>query len=644
VFGGTSAVWTTALVFFQSTLLVGYAWAHVSLAVMGVRRHALVQVVVVLIALAVLLAAPIALPPFAQAPADVSEFAWLPLVLAAIVGVPFLVLSSASPTTQRWFAALPGGREPYRLFAASNAGSLVGLVAYPTLIEPNLDLVDQARWWTAGFAIFALATTGAALVVRRWGGDAVIVAIVAVPAEADRQAAPSSRRRWWWIALAAVPAALLVGVTTTISTDIAAVPFLWIVPLTLYLATLILAFLRAEPIGMWIGAVAAVPAALLIGLRALGWLSMPILPAVALHLVALAAIGLTLHGRLAAARPAPRWLTEYTLVVALGGAIGGLAAGILAPLLLPVPIEGLLLLVAGVLLVPGGRWALLAGVPAAAVLAIAVGSMIVGEPGTIRSERTFYGVYRVVEPRPGLHVLYSGTTIHGRESFVGPYAGEPLSYYHRAGPLGEVIDSMQASLPSLRMGAVGLGAGAVAAYGRPGDSLWVAEIDPAVVSIARDPASFTFLARTAASVEVIVGDGRLELEGVAPSSFDLLVLDAFSSDAVPVHLLTVESIVDSMRTVAPGGVIALHISNRFVDLEPVVAAAAREAGFVAIIGTDLPAAALSELADASQWVVVGRSFADLADLVEGDRWRTAHAEGRRAWTDRYSDLLGAIRD
>jgi spermidine synthase len=219
-----------------------------------------------------------------------------------------------------------------------------------------------------------------------------------------------------------------------------------------------------------------------------------------------------------------------------------------------------------------------------------------------------------------------------------------LSYYHRAGPLGEVIESLQAERPALRVGAVGLGAGAIAAYGRAGDSFRFFEIDPTVVSIARDPASFTFLADSPASIEVAVDDGRLGLEATAADAFDLLVLDAFSSDAVPVHLLTVESFATSMRTVAPRGVIAVHISNRFLDLEPVVAAAARELGFVSIIGSDSPPPELDGLADASQWVIVGRSFADVAGLAEGDRWRTAHADGRRAWTDRYSDLLGALRD
>ena len=341
---------------------------------------------------------------------------------------------------------------------------------------------------------------------------------------------------------------------------------------------------------------------------------------------------------------APRYLTGYALLVALGGALGGVAAGIVAPLVFAVPLEGLLVLAAAVVLAtPHGRGRLLTA-PAVVGLGLAVAVAVMGPPGTIRVDRSFYGVYRVAAPTPDLHILYSGTTIHGRETFLGPYAGEPLSYYHRAGPLGEVIASLQQEHATMRVGAVGLGAGAIAAYGRPGDTYQFFEIDPTVVSIARDPASFTFLADSSASIEVAVEDGRLGLESAPDGAYDLLVLDAFSSDAVPVHLLTVESMATAMRTVAPGGVIAVHISNRFLDLEPIVAAAARANGFVSIIGTDYPAAELTDLADPSQWVIVGRSYSDLADLVAGDRWATANADGRRPWTDRYSDLIGAIRD
>ena len=634
--GGTSAVWTTALVFFQTVLLAGYAWAHVTFLRFGLRRHALIQVGLVAGAFIALAVAPLAVPAFAKPPSGAPTSLWLVLVLTAMVGVPFLALSSASPTTQRWFAALPGGVEPYRLFAASNAGSVIGLVAYPFLVEPNVDLPDQARWWWIGFGLFLLVTIGAARIVRAKGSEPVAdVSSVAAP--------PTNLRRVAWIAYAAIPSALLIGVTTDISTDIAAVPLLWIGPLVVYLGTLILAYARAEPIGMRVAAVVLLPLALAVALRRLGIVALPVGASIGLLLVTLAAAGLTLHGRLAAARPSPVHLTEYTLFVALGGAIGGIAAGLVAPLMFVVPIEGLLVLAGAVLLAtPAGWWRVVA-VPAVVGLGLAVVATTVGPPGTIRVDRSFYGVYRVTAPNPDEHVLYSGTTIHGRETFAGPYAGEPLSYYHRAGPLGEVIASLQADHPTMRIGAVGLGAGAIAAYGRPGDTVRFFEIDPTVVSIAQDPSSFTYLTDSAAEIAVDVEDGRLGLERTPSEAFDLLVLDAFSSDAVPVHLLTVESLGDAMRTVAPGGVIAVHISNRFLDLEPIVAAAAHGNGFVSIIGTDYTSAELQNLADPSQWVIVGRSYADLADLVQGDRWRTAHAEGRRPWTDRFSDLIEAIR-
>ena len=635
-YGGSSAVWTTALVFFQCTLLAGYGWAHLTFTTLGLRRHALLQMVSVTVALAVLLSAPLAVPAFARPPDGAPTALWLALVLAAMVGLSFLVLSSASPTTQRWFAALPGAREPYRLFAASNAGSLIGLIAYPLLVEPNLDLPDQARWWSIGFAIFALASTAAAVIVRRRGRAGVEAA--------ETEARPNGRRRLAWVALAAVPAALLIGVTSEISTDIAAVPFLWIASLTVYLATLILAYVRRNPVGQRLGTLALPVLALLVALREIVAVPVPIGASIGLLLATLGATGLALHGRLAADRPAPLHLTEYSLFVALGGAVGGIAAGIVAPLLLRIPIEGLIVLAAAVLMVTLPRWRGLVKVPVLVAIATGIAVAAGGTPNIIRADRTFYGVYRVEQPEPGLHVLYSGTTIHGREMFSGPYAGEPLSYYHRAGPLGEVIESLQAERPSLRIGAVGLGAGAIAAYGRPADTLRFIEIDAVVVAIARDPASFGYLARSAATIDVVIGDGRLVLDDTPPNSFDLLVLDAFSSDAVPVHLLTVEALATSMRTVAPGGVVAVHVSNRYLDLEAVVAAAARDNGFVSIIGSDLPAEALSGLADGSQWMVVGRSYSDVAGLVEGDRWETAHANGSRAWTDRFSDLLGALRD
>ena len=703
-FGGSAAVWTTSLVFFQAALLAGYAWAHLSIRWLGVRRHAVAQVALAALPLVVL---PIALPEGTAPPAGIPTAVWLFGLLAIIVGLPFVVLSTSGPTMQRWFASLavPGRTQPYRLYAASNAGSLLGLLAYPVLIEPNLDLADQARWWSLGFAAFVVLTAGAAVAVRLSGrdgtgapapaGDGGPVPGDPAPAEpapgepAPGERAPGARRRLRWVVLAALPAALLVGTTGHLSMDVAAVPLLWVVPLAIYLLTLVLAYARTAPIGMALADRLLPAGVALVAITLVGITARPVELVFAIHLVSLGLAGLVLHGALAIDRPAPVRLTEYTLLVALGGALGGLGAAVIGPVVLPIPLEleaalvGVLLVRsargeadrlrlgpftaadgAGVLLVvivalqlpaaiEGWRALATAGVAATvlggsrprlfaplAAAALAVG--IVVQPAAIFIERTFYGTYRVVETAPGRHVLYAGTTIHGMQDAAPGEADEPRSYYHRGGPLGQVITALQRDPRPLRIGAVGLGVGTIAAYGRPGDSFQFFEIDPAIEAIARDPALFTYLADTPAAVEVVIVDGRLGLESVAPAAYDLLVLDAFSSDAVPVHLLTVEALRLSMDRMAPGGVVAIHVSNRYLDLEAVVAAGARELGLIAITGSDLPAPTDIGRVDASRWVMVARAYSEVADLATGPDWRTAQDRGRRPWTDRASDLLSVL--
>jgi hypothetical protein len=646
-FGGTAAVWTTSLVFFQAALVAGYAIAHVSVRALGVRRHAALQVAIVALAIVAL---PITVPAWTRPPDGAPTALWLVLVLTAAVGLPFVALATNGPTIQRWYAELPvaGASQPYRLFAASNAGSLVGLIAYPTLVEPNLDLPDQARWWTVGYIAFVAISLACAVALRRYGRPQASQP----PGQRDTTGSADSRplderitarRRAGWILLAGVPTALLVGVTSHLSTDVAAVPFLWIVPLAIYLVTLVLAFARGKPIGLAIGSVLLPVTAVLVPLSFSGFgFVLPIEFVFAMHLGALFLAGLALSGRLAADRPSSRHLTEYSLLVALGGALGGLAAGIVGPLVFPVPLEEQIALVAALLLVPGIGWAARSRRVASAVIVGAGLVVALGvAPPALLTERTFYGTYRVVEPTPDRHVLYSGTTIHGMQVLTPEGRREPRSYYYRGGPLGQVMTALLGDPHPVRIGAVGLGTGAVAAYGRAGDRIEFIEIDPAVVAIARDPRLFTYLDDSPAAVDVVVADGRLALERTPPGSFDVLVLDAFSSDAVPVHLLTTEAFATAMAAVRPGGLIAVHVSNRYLDLEPVVAAAARDLGFVAITGMDLEPST-TEGADASEWVMVARSYADVADLASGIEWRTSRDHGRLAWTDRSSDLLGAL--
>ena len=652
-YGGSAAVWTTALVFFQAALVAGYAWAHVTLSRLGPRAHAILQSGLVIAGLAVL---PVALPLWAQPPSDAPVAAWLLACLTAMVGLPFLVLATNGPTMQRWFAAHggAGSREPYRLFAASNAGSLVGLLAYPTLVEPSLDLPDQVAWWTVGFAAFVLLTLVAASIVWRSAGRQTSPGLgqqAKAPSLPERIDGP---RRLRWLLLAAVPVALMVGVTSHLSTDVAAVPFLWVLPLSIYLLTMILAFARVRPILAGPARIALVPLAVATTMSFLGVIEASIEIEFALHLGSLFAAGLALHGALAADRPPPARLTEYTLLIAAGGALGGIVAGILGPLLYPIPVEEQVALVAALILagtaaprdrvaIPSGRIRplLAAALPAAVGLAFLVG--IATEPAAILTARSFYGTYRVVEDGQGRHILYAGTTIHGIQDRTPGQEGEPWSYYSRGGPLGQVLTTMTAGPRRLRIGAVGLGTGAIAAYGRPGDRIDFLEIDPLVGAIATDRRLFSYLSDSRAEVTISIGDGRLLLARIEPATYDILVLDAFSSDAVPVHLLTIESFELAMSRVLSGGVVAVHISNRYLELEPVVASAARDLGLVSILGSSLTPADELGRSQASQWIVIGRSYADLADLVAGADWRTAHAAGRAPWTDRWSDLLGALR-
>jgi hypothetical protein len=700
-YGGAAAVWTTALAFFQAALLAGYAIAHLATRRLGLRRAVAVEIVLVG---AGLLALPVALPAAAAPPVGTEPAVWLLGILTVTVGAPFVALASTTPTLQRWLVAAGGPAVragAVRLFAASNAGSLVGLVAYPVLVEPNLDLADQARLWAAGYALFAgLVAVGGLRVLRR--------AVPDDPAAIGPSARPPLRTRLAWIGLAAIPAALVVGTTAQLTVDVAAVPLLWVVPLAVYLATFVLAFAGPRPIGLRVADVLLPPLALGVAIGLFSAASLPLWFPFSVDLGALACAGIVCHGRLSLARPIPERLTEYDLAIAAGGALGGLMAGIGAPLLLPVPIEGLVALAVALAARWGGGWPIEGQVEPVGprrspvkrlvaatgrapfllrylaalvvlgiatlgfgsradpgvVLAVAVLGLLLGLarwpvafagafaaviglslaviPPTLESVRTFYGERRVVEDAAGRHALFAGSTVQGIQRYVPvELRSDPVGYYERAGPLGDVVTTVQARVAAARIEVIGLGVGALAAYGRPGDTLTFHEIDPAIVTIARDPRLFTYLADTPAQVDVVVGDGRLGIAAAPPSTDDLIVVDAFDSDAVPVHLLTREAVALYVDRLRPGGLVAFNVSNRFVALEPVLAAVARDLGLAGLARIDDPAPDRPD-ADPSHVVVLAREPADLASLAGRPGWRRLVEPHGRAWTDRFSDLFGAL--
>ena len=702
-YGGSATVWSTSSLFFQVLLLLGYLYTHLSTRRLGLRQipfHLLVLV-------APLLVLPVALPIDAVPPPDASPVPWLLRMLAVMIGLPFVVVSTTGPLLQRWYSWTGGPRadDPYFMFAASNVGSFGGLLAYPFLIEPNLTLEQQRSVWSWGFVLLAglVASCGLATVTR--GRRRTSALASESTTDGTRPVRPSHtepglpvRQVARWIALAFVPSAMMLAVTSHVSTDIAAIPLLWVVPLAIYLATFVAAFARSSRV---------VPRAFVrlgvgLTLAALVASSLsPLVPTwvdVALNMTMLAVVSSTAHARLAADRPPVAQLTAYYLVISVGGALGGLLNGLVAPLVLDrvleyhvvaigvplvlvervartvadapktagrrrasqpnrlrrlaavlggvplvmgavglavkVPEHREALLVVGIFVVLGLGWAIgLRRVESAAVLgAVLVVALVVTAPGTLERGRTFFGSYRVAASDEQ-HTFLHGTTVHGTQ-YVDGRRTEPTTYYARSGPLGDVF-----SLPDLEhVAAVGLGAGTIAAYGRPGQRLAFVEIDPEVVRIARDERLFTYLRDSRAEITVAVGDGRLEVARLAPASLDLLVLDAFSSDSIPVHLLTREAMRVYASRLRPGGIMAVHISNRVFDLRPVVRAAADDLGLVAVLGRGVGGEDSSLNTD---WVVVGDEAATSA-LLARQGWSPVDVEPV-VWTDDYSSVLSVLR-
>jgi hypothetical protein len=646
-FGGSPTVWNTCTLFFQALLLAGYLYVHVSTRRLGPRRQPWVHLGLLLLPLLVL---PIGLPDHPAPDPGTEPALWLLRVLLVAVGLPFLLLATTGPLLQRWFSwsGHLRAQDPYFLYAASNAGSVVGLLGYPFVIEPTVGLAAQTRWWSIAYGGFLLLVgTCGVLAAREARRGPVVEDEPGRPATEEPALPVSVSQRLTWVALAFVPSSLMLGVTTHVSTDIAAIPLFWTVPLAVYLATFVVAFARSSRrpprVAAAVAAALSIPALLDV---AADW-NPAVWLLIALHLAVLAAAGLAAHGRLAASRPAPSQLTGFYLWVAVGGALGGLLNGLVAPVVLDRVLEYPLVLALVPLLLLGltgdaSRARPLWRQPVlwtTAVLVIGALSASFVSARVLLRDRTFYGSYRVTGTAER-HSLIHGTTLHGWELLDGPNAGEPTSYYSRSGPIGDVMQAYGGDAAFRRVGLVGMGVGTLAAYGRAGQRMDFYEIDPAVVRIARDSGLFGFLGRSAADVRVVIGDGRLGLMGAPDAAYGLIVLDAFSSDAIPAHLLTEEAIAGYRRKLAPGGVLAVHITNRHLDLAPVLAAEADQLGLVAVRRHQ---GASGDLTATSDWVVLARDAASLAPLRAGGGWAELTREkGVRGWTDDYSSLVQVL--
>jgi SAM-dependent methyltransferase len=580
-FGGSAAVWTTCLVFFQTALLAGYAYCDLVTRHIGPRGQVRLHMALLVASLAVL---PI-LPGSQWKPNGSEEPSTLILLLlVATIGPPYFLLSTTSPLLQAWFARANAGSSPYRLFALSNFASLLALAGYPFLLEPWAPTRIQAIGWSAGYAAFV-----ALCVVTGWRSlRAPLFNTSPVGAQPDRgrdeDAPPTMTRQVLWSALAATGSLLLLAVTNHITQNVAAMPLLWIAPLALYLLTFILCF---DSVG-WYRRALFLPMAAA-GLGVMAWILAD--PEFTYELwinLGVFCAGLFLacmfcHGELARSKPAPKYLTRYYLMVSVGGAVGSVLVGIIAPLALPAYFElaGGLVACAGLLLWQVRREAIAYRAVALAALAAAIGCGAWGGvefyDGTRFATRNFYGVLRVQEEEAGTprarRSLIHGSIRHGSQYLAPDLRQLATTYYSTNSGIGRLIEWMHARGKPLRVGIIGLGAGTLAAYGTASDVYRFYEINPAVIAVARR--EFTFLADSEAKLEWALGDARLILERETPQRFDVLVVDAFSGDAIPVHLITSEAVDIYRRHLAPGGVIAYHVTNRYLDLVPVVEALAK---------------------------------------------------------------------
>jgi spermidine synthase/MFS family permease len=640
-FGGSAAVWTTCMLFFQALLLAGYAYAHWLTRLSSKRAEVVIHTVLLLAAVATL---PIA-PSEAWKPVGTEEpVTRILLLLGASVGLSYFLLASTSPLLQAWFSRARPGENPYRLFAVSNLASLLALIGYPFIVEPFLGGVQQVQVWSWLFAAFALACAAMAWMTPR---QAI---------ESAAEATATEERSPWvlWLALSATGSVLLLAVTNHLTQNVAAVPLLWLVPLTLYLLTFIIAF---EGKGWyqleWLWAI------LLALIGAMGWLlvdsdyDFDLVVQLAVFLPGMFIGCLFCHGELYKLRPAPARLTSFYLAVSLGGAIGGLLVAVVAPLVFNGYYElGVGLVVLSTL--AALRLGTVGKIPAFVSLALLLGIAASAAYDSFRyhrdvrvATRSFYGVLRVKEyGRPGeeshMRRLVHGAIMHGEQYLDDKYRTQLTTYYHEDSGIGAAIRSLPEDRPA-KVGVIGLGTGTIAAYGRKGDTYRFYDIDARVMEIART--QFTYLGDSAAKIELALGDARLTLEREPPQNFDVLAVDAFSSDAIPVHLITREALGTYLRHMKPDGIVAFHVSNRFLDLIPVVARLAQEQGAHAVLVRDDPDEEEDHRRSRSDWVLVSRDPAALKREAMVEREAT-EAEDRpewRTWTDDYSNLIQILK-
>jgi hypothetical protein len=739
--GGAPGVWNTCMVFFQAILLLGYGYAHLLSTRLQPRYQAIAHTFFILVPLALL---PLGLPLVINPPSSNNPLVWLLGILVVTVGLPSLAIATTAPLMQRWFAVVTKSSDPYFLYAASNIGSLLSLVSYPLLIETNFSLSQQSILWSGGYGILAGLIGICAIGLGGLSRDKLLLQNLSIQSPESIQKGieepikpigfiepnetkissiiPSKSQQFRWIILAFLPASLLLGTTTYITTDIAAVPLFWAIPLIVYLITFILAFAKNP----WFNHQKLLPLlpALLTALVISFLLQVmrPIAILVPLHLLGLFIVSYISHGELAKDRPEANYLTLFYFWISVGGLCGGVFNAIASPLLFTSILEYPLILIVSFLLLPklidknildekkpnfrfsvpislGLILATLAigftprfvwldwlgialgiaiwlGVYQAFSLSkirLVVGILLFSLMGqfslttmgkVLVSDRSFFGVYRVVSQQQGqFYSLFHGTTLHGKQSRDSQQKLEPLTYFSRTGPIGQVFSYISSKtttkLPDqpTHIAVLGLGVGTLASYARSGQEWTFYEIDPAVVKIATNPQYFSFLQDSLNNPnnpiknQIILGDGRLQLARATDNYYDLLVMDAFSSDAIPTHLVTLEAIQLYFQKLKDNGIIAINISNRFINLEPVLTNLAQQLKLVSYSQIDrtITPEQKSQGKTASQWIILAKNMESLGTLTTDSHWHNStkvdskNNSNPTVWTDDFSDIWQVLR-
>ena len=696
--GGAPQVWSVAMVFFQAALLAGYAYAHLLTRYAPGRNSLFIQLAVMVAACFML---PLSIASGWGKPPAVGEAFWLLGLFAVSIGLPFFALAANSPLLQAWFARSdhPAAKDPYFLYAASNVGSFLALLSYPLIIEPLIRLYDQTWLWTIGFYVLILLIAGSGYLLRNWLDVPASQGASSATATAPTSA-PTWRDALTWVCLAAVPSGLLVAVTAHISTDVAAVPLLWVIPLALYLLTFVLVF-ASRPL---------VPHNLLVAIQPIFIIALAavmiyepvkmIVGVIAIHIGIFFVLTLVCHGELARRRPAPQHLTAFYMWMSAGGMIGGIASGLIAPHTFNWIAEYPILIALAVLCRPGlalpksyveqiiffgalavavlalvlfrafqvevdtdiFNWVVAAllivtvlfwrdPLPFAAIIAfVLLANHYVLEVGGSRSVRSFFGVLKISESYDGrFRLLSHGTTLHGgqrvRDNDGKPLGGrpEPIMYYYNGSAMAQILDAARARTKPIRYAVIGLGTGTLACRAEPGDTVHYYEIDPAMIRLATDPKNFSFLDECR-PVQITLGDARLTLAEAPDASYDVIIVDAFTSDAIPIHLLTREAMAIYRQKLVPEGIVAIHVSNRHLELASVVAGIAKANDLVSRVneGADVTE-------NDSEYVFLGTVVAATAKdenfgpIAQSEAWELQKPDPKQwVWTDDYSNIIGSI--